>query len=143
MVDVTGLQVPPVPGVAVRVSVALGPTGVFVRVAVRVGVALGPTGVSVRVAVRVGVAVGPTGVFVRVAVRVGVALGPRGVLVRVGVGPPADVQFACSFQAAESGAVLGCSLLLHLATHSLLLKLTTLPAAYVPDCQTGAVQAGA
>src|SRR5687768_2422720 len=94
MVAVTGLHAPPVTAVGVRVGVALGPIGVFVRVAVRVGVRVGPMGVFVRVGVRVGVKVGPVGVLVRVAVRVGVNVGPIGVLVRVAVrvgvkvGPP-------------------------------------------------------
>src|SRR5688500_7573350 len=74
--QVTGLfnarLVPPVGAVAVRVGVALGPMGVWVRVGVRVGVKVGPVGVLVRVAVLVGVKVGPMGVWVRVGVRVGV-----------------------------------------------------------------------
>src|SRR5688572_14922084 len=65
--EVAGLfsaRLVPVPGVAVRVLVAVGPVAVFVRVGVRDGVWVGP----VAVLVRVGVRVGPVTVLVRVAV---------------------------------------------------------------------------
>src|SRR5262245_18107045 len=73
IVEVTGVQAPPV----VAVGVADGPA---VGVKVRVGVDVIGPGVGVRVAV----SVGPLGVSVRVAV----AVTPKGVLVRVGVLAP-------------------------------------------------------
>ena len=79
IVAVTGLQVPPLPGVLVSVGVLVGGNGVFVRV----GVLLGPTGVFVLVGVRVGVLVGPVGVYVRV----NVAVRTTGVLVAVRLPP--------------------------------------------------------
>jgi hypothetical protein len=87
-----------VPGVGVRVGVAVGGTGVGVRV----GVAVGGTAVGVRV----GVDVGGTAVGVRVGVEVGgTAVGVR-VRVGVGVGPAANVVADAVFELAESPALL-------------------------------------